>query len=350
MPNTIRVLVQQFLIPEYRKPFFCELSKVPGLEVVVASGTSLPADVGFTHLCTPTWRIGPVVLQPKAVDAIRSCDVAVLQFDIRNLTIWSPSVLASRCRTLLWGHGFGASRGAVLARPIRQMLIRIHDGAILYGNASRDALLASGVPDDKLHVARNTLHVPNAGRDQGLASTFLFVGRFTQIKRIDWLLTAFSYAIRSIDPAIRLRIVGSGTVAPGLRELTRQLGIQHRVEWLPWTDDPSTLRKLYSEAIAYVSPGAVGLGCVQAFAYATPVVCTTKPYPSPEYQYLQHRDNALLFNNSVDSLASTMVDLANSDSLRESLSCGAKDYFNSHLGIANMVAGFVAAIHACRLR
>ncbi len=57
----------------------------------------------------------------------------------------------------------------------------------------------------------------------------LFVGRLEQMKGVDTLLHAFSKAIKGLDPAIHLRIVGSGSLLPMLQNLARDLEIDHRV-------------------------------------------------------------------------------------------------------------------------
>lgn len=62
----------------------------------------------------------------------------------------------------------------------------------------------------------------------------LYVGRISPEKGVDRLLDAWE-AIESRHPAWRLRIVGEGPDKEKLVARAKTLGINSRVEWLPWT-------------------------------------------------------------------------------------------------------------------
>ena len=63
-------------------------------------------------------------------------------------------------------------------------------------------------------------------KDSGLV---LFVGRLEPMKGVDTLLSAFAKAIKGLDPGIRLKIVGSGSLSGSLQSLAKSLEIDHRV-------------------------------------------------------------------------------------------------------------------------
>lgn len=70
-----------------------------------------------------------------------------------------------------------------------------------------------------------SFHAKDSGR-------VLFVGRLEPMKGVDTLLHAFSKAIKGLDPAIHLRIVGSGSLSDSLQKLSKTLDIDHRVTFV----------------------------------------------------------------------------------------------------------------------
>ena len=81
-----------------------------------------------------------------------------------------------------------------------------------------------------------------------------------------------------------------------LRELVRELDLESQVEFFLNFDD-FVLKSHFSNAIAYVSPGHVGLGVVHAFAYGVPVITISSFKHAPEFSYCSV-SNSYLCNDS----------------------------------------------------
>jgi len=103
----------------------------------------------------------------------------------------------------------------------------------------------------------------------------LFVGRLTWKKKIDILIRAFAdVAIR--DPELRLLIAGGDDegLGNGLRQLTRQLGVTGKVEWLG-TVSGQDLAHLYEQATVFVMPSIAENFChsvIEAITAGVPVI------------------------------------------------------------------------------
>lgn len=114
---------------------------------------------------------------------------------------------------------------------------------------------------------------PLSDADRG--PTFLFAGGLFHYKNVDGLLHAFSLVAKR-RPDARLRIAGSGPEEATLREITADLGLQFRVEFLGHLSRDQ-LAAEYGRASAFVLPsrgesfGQVGL---EALASGTPVIAS----------------------------------------------------------------------------
>jgi glycosyltransferase involved in cell wall biosynthesis len=99
----------------------------------------------------------------------------------------------------------------------------------------------------------------------------LTVGRLDGWKRPDLPLRALAHA-----PAARLVVVGRGPEEDRLKRLSRELGVDSRVRWVPEANE-ETLLDLYSRArIVVVAPESEDLGYVplEAFLSGKPVLTT----------------------------------------------------------------------------
>jgi phosphatidylinositol alpha-mannosyltransferase len=102
----------------------------------------------------------------------------------------------------------------------------------------------------------------------------LYAGRIDTVKGTDILIRAFSLIQEKIEA--RLRIVGSGKHEPQMRELAHQLGLDPRIEFLPWASR-ETLRQHVSRCQVFVLPSrfeTFGIVLLEAMASAKPVVAT----------------------------------------------------------------------------
>lgn len=99
----------------------------------------------------------------------------------------------------------------------------------------------------------------------------LFAGRLEPMKGVDVLLKAFAKAIVGLSPDIHLRIVGDGSQATTLKNLAKELEIDHRVTFTGRVDHQAVLHEFAraeifcglsrSEALGNVFLEAQASGC-----------------------------------------------------------------------------------------
>jgi glycosyltransferase involved in cell wall biosynthesis len=110
-------------------------------------------------------------------------------------------------------------------------------------------------------------------RHEAYGDYLFFAGRLDRLKRLDLVVRAFSH-VRS---GARLKIAGTGPVAPELRELIARLGVEQRVELLGFVPDDDLLRLYAGCRAAYYAPFNEDYGyiTVEAFLSQKPVLTTT---------------------------------------------------------------------------
>ena len=145
---------------------------------------------------------------------------------------------ASGVPVILWGHGH-SKRPAWWRDTLRKLPIRLARALILYDQNTADRLISSGVPKEKVFVAKNGLDTERirAARDSWTAvaadlaefrrrnelgdeRVLLFVGRLHERNRLDVVVRAL--ATEEISRSgTKLAIIGAGDEERGLPKLTR---------------------------------------------------------------------------------------------------------------------------------
>jgi glycosyltransferase involved in cell wall biosynthesis len=135
----------------------------------------------------------------------------------------------------------------------------------------------------------------------------VFVGRVTGEKHLDVLLKA----IATLDPAldVKLDIVGGGDLMNQLKQLSKDLGIDDRVNFLGYMTD-TQLRAALTRATVFAMPSIAELQSIatmEAMASALPVVAAN----AMALPHLVHNgENGYLFEpGSVTDLAAKLTDV-----------------------------------------
>lgn len=126
--------------------------------------------------------------------------------------------------------------GRVPARALREALARV-DVFFAHGPAAREEILAAGLPLERMREGMS----PIAGRGgpplRGLpAPRIVFAGRLHPEKGPDLLLDALA-RLKRPAPAF---LLGAGAMEPELRRRAARLGIEERVHFEGWRDDPAS--------------------------------------------------------------------------------------------------------------
>jgi len=338
-----KLLIIQGGIPHYRKPVYNELSRHYDVTVLHIGGKSVDVDDTYNEIIAPMKRFGPFFLQSGVMKVMRNgdYDAVIAMFDIRWVANIIAVFLRKKSRFLYWGHRYGKN---YLTNRLRDLLMRLSDGVVLYSDAEISQMLSCGIPRSRIFVAPNTIHVSNHS-DGSCADkdSFLFVGRAQKRKRIDLLIRAFSEIRDLIPNNTRINIIGAGKENDSLRGIAEQLGVSRHVIFHGEIVANEGLKPFFHSAYAYVSPGPVGLSVLHSFAYGVPVVTAHSGRHGPEFDDLEHGKNSLLYS-TYNEFKKTLVNLCNDRSLAIRLGKNAYEHYAENRTLENMVEGFVEAI------
>lgn len=179
-----------------------------------------------------------------------------------RLVPW-PAV-AHRC----YRDSAGAS-AVVALMLLRNRLLGVYrkqvDAYIALTEFARAKLLATGLPPEKTHVKPNFLD-PDPGVGSGDGGYALFVGRLDAYKGVGTVLSAW----KSVQGAVRLRVVGAGAMADEVREAAAGNGVEYLGQ-LSHQDVCEQLKR--ARFLVYASEIYEGLPRVlmEAMAVGTPV-------------------------------------------------------------------------------
>lgn len=338
------VLIVQPTIPDYRIPFFNGLAATNRLTVTVAhSGQSTTSrQILYNEIRVTKWKIGGFWYQKGILSIVNNYDAVIVPLNPRWIHADIMCLLKFPQKLLLWGHGTSHSGWA---DKLRGWASHRADAVILYDRKAGARYTSLLGTSDKIFIAPNTIHVANAGYNPGFAKRdFLFVGRLQQRKRLNDLLLAFSIAACKLPSETGLIIVGDGDIKSELQALASSLGIAEKVTFCGKLTDADKLKSIFQRALAYVSPGDVGLGVLHSFAYGVPVITRQNARHGPEFNNIVHALNGLIYDGAVEKLAEIFVRL--SEHPEEAVRMGANAY-RQYVGcrtIEHMILGFCEAV------
>lgn len=336
------VVFFQGYIPEYRKSVFNTLAEFYNVTVIHSGKRTVLESDQFKEVCIRSYSLGKMHFQNTAGIRLGEIDATVAMFDI-----WWPAQLfaclsRNHGRRLLWGHRVSKSP---LANLMRSACIRRADGLIQYSKMETSQLINNGVSPCKIFHAMNSLFIPNAeDLSKSNKNCFLFVGRLQSRKRVSDLVNAYASLDGSIKSKLYVDIVGEGDERRNLEKLVNGLGLSTSVRFFGDVRCPEKLKSFFERAIAYVSPGPVGLGVVHSMSYGVPVVTVSSTgLHGPEFSYLKSGSNSVILE-STESLGFVLNELALDRSLAGKLGSQAFLDYGSHGTFDSMIGGIVAAI------
>lgn len=341
--NPSKILIVQERIPHYRIALFDRLGQEEHLDVTVLhSGKPTASPDRLYHEIIVNQRaLGMLRYQDRVMELSGAFDLVILMFDMRYLSTLRLLLNSGHKPVILWGIGLGQREWV---NKLRMAVMNKAKGLILYDGAVIPRFVEKGFPEERIFVANNTVHVDYEVDWSIPRRNFLFVGQFKERKRVQDLLSAFYCARHDLPESVHVHIVGSGEQRQELEEQAAELGIADRVSFLGKITENEKLTPLFASAIAYVSPGHVGLSVLQSFAHGVPVVTTKDTFHGPEANNMQDGKNSLYYDGSIEQLKDKLVYLAKNPDNALQLGKNAYEYYSENRTIDKMSAGFTDAI------
>lgn len=240
-------------------------------------------------------------------------DVIILWGCSNLLSNWFAIVLAKikRIKVVFWGHGLYGNEGR-LKRMFRCAFYRCAELHFLYGIHAQ-GLMTKSLPRARTEVIYNSLDVSRIRKlvDTTMATEgywdLIFVGRLTDIKRLDLLIDALVIC-KERGLALKVLVVGDGAIQGDLRKLTQDQAVEDCFDWVGACYNEAVLTDYFKRSKFCISPGNIGLMAMHALYNDTPVITHSDLcYQMPEAEVVREGVNGFLFKrNSAESLADTI--------------------------------------------
>jgi glycosyltransferase involved in cell wall biosynthesis len=228
------------------------------------------------------------LISPSVYYAAKDLGVPVVQ-TLRNYRLMCPNGLFFRdgkvCEDCMGkpipypGVLHGCYRSSRVASATVATMLSVHhtmgtwtklvDVYIALTEFAKQKFIEGGLPAEKIVVKPNFVY-PDPGVGSGSGGYALYVGRLSEEKGLDTLLSAWE----QLSVKIPLKIVGDGPLASQVADLTKRLP---QVEWLG-RQGIESVHALMGEARFLIFPSkwyeTFGRVAVEAFAKGTPVIAS----------------------------------------------------------------------------
>lgn len=371
----MKVTIVQRILPHYRISFVERLNEqlaMRGIELELVYGQELPGTVPRTVSLQTPWAheirnrylkcgSAELVWQPCLSQMLGS-DLIVVEQSNRLLLNYWLQLRRSFSRPLLgfWGHGRNLqSRNPHGPRErFKSALVRHVDWWFAYTEMSRDTVLRSGFPEERITLVNNAvddeelrrgMHACSGidplemARSLGCAggNVALFCGGLHRDKRIDFLLSA-AERVRALVPDFELLVVGDGPERSRIEEARRRLPWIHYVG----AQMGEARARYFHASKLLMMPGMVGLVIVDSFIGRCPMFTTEFPFHSPEIAYLRSGYNGCMTADNLESYAQAVARHLTQSQILDGLKTGCEESARKY-SLSAMVANFAGGVERC---
>jgi len=233
-----------------------------------------------------------------------------------------------------WLEKYGL-KGSLMAIFERVMLKLPYSRIITVSNASKQKLVKSGVPADKIVVIPNGVDLSKFEKikiRKSKVPQVIYIGRLIGYKHVDDLLIAFS----KLRLDARLYIVGDGPERGKLEKVADVLGIRRKVVFTGFVNENKKIKLLKSSHVLVLPSTTEGFGIVliESMAAGTPVIAAD--IPALREVTANGRAGLLFTPRNIEELAKKLNELLGNPSLQRELT------FRGHQIVRNFTWDHIA--------
>lgn len=224
-------------------------------------------------------------------------------------------------KVLLWTHGYYGKESWVEKNLFKRPLFKLADAILVYGNYSRDLMIADGFNPNNVSTIHNSLayskqlelrnkatgsdiYAKHFGNDNPV---LIFIGRLTPVKQLDMIIDALNI-LKNKSEDYNLVYVGDGPERKALEEKVSNLGLGERVWFYGSCYDELQNAELVYNADLCVAPGNIGLTVIHSFMFGCPAVTHNDfKWQMPEFEAIKHNVTGAFFEKgNVNDLANVI--------------------------------------------
>jgi glycosyltransferase involved in cell wall biosynthesis len=373
-----KVRIFQPSVPEYRVSLFESLGEEYGHRIEIFASKEGSAGVASIPLrnmkCDYAHsfiRLGPFSWQKRlSLEGMRKGDVLIVDGDIKQIS----SLYYSLCAKLLgikviwWGHHWSATSKMWKVFVRLQVVKLLADVFLCYTKSGVDFLKNHGFRNRLVYATGNTIDqrpiIAAADRwdeaslsrfrqNAGISNKTLFLvcGVLRPKMKLGLLIKALTNK-KLMGQNVLVAVIGDGPE----KQIYQDMAISNKVDdkflWLGASRDQKVLAPWFLSAVAFVYPGAIGLGILHAFSYGLPVVTHgCKDHQMPEYEAMEDGKTGVVFvEDDADDLARKLEYAINNKKAFAQMGQYASRKALSEYTMNSMVSNFKAAIEAAVIK
>lgn len=224
-------------------------------------------------------------------------------------------------RAYLWTHGFYGKENFA-ERIIKRLLLNSADELLIYGDYACEIMREMGFNDEKLHAVHNSLDYDTQlqlrqqmSPSQIYADHFgnanpvlIFIGRLTQVKRLDMLVQAIA-DLNGMGRSFNLVFIGDGSEREFLEKEAERLGVSQQVWFYGACYDEKQNAEFVYNADLCVAPGNIGLTSIHSLMFGCPAMTHNDfAQQMPEFEVIKDGVTGTFFKRGdVNSMVSAIA-------------------------------------------
>lgn len=318
------IYIQQVIVPDYRMGFFLLLKERYDKKLKIYAGkfdfdgspeSSKDAFLYFNKVKNKYFLNYNLLWQHKILRKFVRADIVILNANMRiisNLLILLLRKILGK-KTILWGHIQGKNKRISW---LRKLYFKLSDHFFTYSYTDlinfrkivKNENSSSVLPNGCVYFKDCKTQFPH----QSKLKYVIYSGRLIKNKKVDQLVSAFCEAIidKKIPDHIKLIIFGDGPEIGKINDIISMYNLKKSVKILGFEYDIRILNDYYKNAFCSVSPGYVGLACIQSFSFGVPMLISKNEFHSPEIEVCKNNENSLFFEtNSISDLSNKLQQL-----------------------------------------
>ena len=344
-----KVLILYNKLFHYRIPVFNILSEWCDLTVAYCYDSEVDmGKVKFKTLKLTPVKIGPFTLQRENIYKIcKQYDSVIVYGELAWLKYillpWNPFCMF---RVLFWGIGVRASYKHSFDSKdpflfVRKCLEKRADGLIFYSDYPVLVHENWGIDKKKLFVAHNTVAVKDIVKNNPM--NILFIGTLYKGKGIQYLLDAYKEAYDVNPLLLDLKIVGGGDDFEQVKQWIQNNQLSSKITLYGSVYDDNLKARIWSEAIACISPQQAGLSVLESMGYATPFITTRKAITGGEIFNIKNGENGVLLDD-VGGLVDVILDISKNTQKYLDMGRNARFYYENNRLPYHMAKGLYDSV------
>ncbi|MFC7420035.1 glycosyltransferase family 4 protein [Iodobacter arcticus] len=364
------VFFVQRRLPHYRLPFFealrqeleergCRLRLLHGMPNKDELSKNDSGELPWAEKLPTHYLLGGRICWQPFFEKIKNADLVICSHENKLVFNLVAQYLYPSIKVALFGHGANLQGNPdSWSEKVKRVIAKRADWWFGYTAMSLPLINRFDFPVDRVTIANNSIDTHQMAKLFGdiddskkdiirsklkinSKNVGVFIGSFYEEKRIEFMLEAI-FKIKKLVPDFEMLIAGDGVQ----RKLIEDFCHEHH--WAKYVGLCKGKEKveLLSVSTVMINPGLVGLGILDSFVCAVPMITTDCGVHSPEIAYLKSGVNGLLVDFSQDKYATAVIELMDDQvklsAMQQACLESAKQY-----SVENMARNFAEGIIKC---